>query len=507
MQLILKYKKEIGLFFSIGIIYFLLRLLFLDRMPLFTDEAIYIRWSQIALQDSSWRFISLTDGKQPMYVWFAMIFLKVVSDPLIAGRLVSVFGGFATLIGLWLLTFELFKSKKIAFLSSILYVFFPFAQVLDRMALYDSLVAAFFTWSVYFSVLLVRKLRLDLAYTLGLLIGAGVLTKSTNFFNIYLLPVLLILINYKEKNSIQKLVKTILYLGFSVIIAYGMYNLLRLSPLFQMIQAKNAVFVYPFSEWLMHPFTFFIGNFNGLASWFVQYLKLPYLVLLIVAYLTIFKFFKEKIILTVYFLLPFLALALFGKVIFPRFIFFMTVMLLPLCAYGLNYLIDFIEKTVKFKKADVILTISLVLIFVIYSGFVSLQFAIDPVNSRIAKADNNQYINSWAAGWGLKESVDYFRNQALSGKIFVATEGTFGLMPAGLEMYLVNNKNIAIKGYWPVDKFPQEVLDKAKEMPTYFVFYQDANRDNVPKYPLKLVFQVRQGNTDFYYQLYKVIPQ
>ena len=172
MQLFLKYKKEIALFLGIGIIYFLLRLIFLDRMPLFTDEAIYIRWSQIALQDSSWRFISLTDGKQPMYVWFAMFFLKLVTDPLIAGRLVSVVSGLFTLIGLWFLTYELFKSKKIAFMSSILYVFYPFAQVLDRMALYDSLVAAFFTWSVYFSVLLVRKLRIDLAYTLGILIGA-----------------------------------------------------------------------------------------------------------------------------------------------------------------------------------------------------------------------------------------------------------------------------------------------------------------------------------------------
>ena len=72
----MKYKKEIILGIIIAALYFVLRLIFLNRLPIFTDEAIYIRWAQIALQDSSWRFISLTDGKQPMFIWAAMIFLK-----------------------------------------------------------------------------------------------------------------------------------------------------------------------------------------------------------------------------------------------------------------------------------------------------------------------------------------------------------------------------------------------------------------------------------------------
>ena len=507
MKLLFKIRNEIILSVFIFALYFLLRLIFLDGLPMFTDEAIYTRWAQIALNDSAWRFISLTDGKQPMFVWAAIVFMKFIDDPLIAARLVSVVSGFFTMIGLWFLTYELFKSRKAAFLSSILYVFYPFAQVLDRMALYDSMVGAFFVWATYFSIVLVRKTRLDIAYTLGFVIAGGILTKTANFFSIYLLPFLLILFNFRDKEIVKKASKFILLCAFSTAIAFGLYNVLRLSPLFQMISAKNAIFVYPLNEWLQHPFTFFIGNLNGLLSWLTEYLKLPYLILIAVSFVFITKFTKEKILLTLYFLLPFVALALFGRVIFPRFIFFMSLMLLPLAAWGLEYLITFTSQQIKLKIPNVIYTVVLTVVFVAYSGFISFQFAYDPINSQIAKADNSQYVNSWAAGWGVKESIAFFKKESRDKKIFVATQGTFGLMPEAMEMYLVDNKNLVIKGYWPVDKFPKEVLDNAKKMPTYFIFYQKEHQVIPPDFPLELIFQVEQGNNGSYYRVYQVVPK
>src|ERR1035437_3935605 len=163
-----------------------------------------------------------------MFVWVAMILIKFIHDPLIAGRLVSVGTGFLTMLGLIALTYELFKNKRTAFLVAALYIVYPFAQVLDRMAIYDSMVATFYVWALYFSVLLVRKLRLDLAFTLGFIIGGGVLTKSSNFFSIYLLPFLLILFNFKQKLIKEKLFKFIVLAAFSAAIGYGFYQILRL---------------------------------------------------------------------------------------------------------------------------------------------------------------------------------------------------------------------------------------------------------------------------------------
>jgi 4-amino-4-deoxy-L-arabinose transferase-like glycosyltransferase len=507
MSFLSRFKREILLGIFLALAYFLLRLLFLNRMPMFTDEAIYIRWSQIALQDASWRFISLTDGKQPMYVWAAMIFIKFIKDPLVAGRLVSVLTGALTMLGLFFLAYELFKNKTIAFLTSNLYVFFPFAQVLDRMALYDSMVAAFYVWALYASVLLVRRVRLDLAFVLGFIIGGGVLTKSSNFFSIYLMPFLLILFNFKEKDLVKRFVKFVLLAVFSAGIGYGFYGILRLSPLFEMISAKNATFVYPFSEWLQHPFTFFAGNIHGLISWLLQYLTIAYIILILISVIFINKLFKEKALLLLYFVLPFVALALFGKVIYPRFIFLMSLMLLPLAAWGLDFTITFVQKSLGSKLPKILSTVIITAVFILYPGFVSLQFAVNPINAQIADADRSQYLNGWAAGWGVKESVAFFTQQASKGKIFVATQGTFGLMPASMEIYLIKNKNITIKGYWPVDIFPKEVLTYAGKMPTYFIFYQPQHQIIPPDFPLKLVFSVKQGLADSYYRVYQVVPR
>ena len=509
MKLIYRFRKEFILAILISLAYFFFRLIFLDRLPIFTDEAIYTRWAQIALNDSNWRFISLTDGKQPMFVWAAVIFMKFISDPLTSARLVSVVSGFFTLIGLYFLTLELFKNKKTAFLASILYVFYPFAQVLDRMALYDSMVATFSVWALYLSVHLVRKLRLDIAYTLGFVIGAGILTKTSNFFSIYLLPFTIILFDFKRKPFEGRLLRFILLSLFSAAVGFGLYNILRLSPLFQMIEAKNAVFAYPIEEWLQHPFTFFIGNLNGLFSWLTEYLKAPYIILILVALIFFRRFTKEKILLVVYFLLPLVALALFGRVIFPRFIFFMSLFLLPLAAWGLNYILTEVFRYTEKKEKEhlmPIVTPLVIFVFIWYPALVSFQFANNPVDAQIAKADNSQYVNSWAAGWGVKESIEFFKEKGANEKIFVATEGTFGLMPYALEMYLLDNKNITVKGYWPMDKFPKEVLDYAKKMKTYFVFYQKDNQIIPPEFPLKLLFKVRQGNTNYYYRVYQVIP-
>src|SRR3990170_2921249 len=127
-----------------------------------------------------------------------MVFMKVINDPLVAARLVSVISGLFTMFGLWFLAYELFKDKRIASLTSIIYIFFPFAQVYDRMALMDSMVATFSVWALYFSILLVRRTNLSIAYTLGFTLGAGALTKSSNFFSMYCLPFTLILFNFSK---------------------------------------------------------------------------------------------------------------------------------------------------------------------------------------------------------------------------------------------------------------------------------------------------------------------
>src|SRR5690606_20926940 len=175
------------------------------------------------------------------------------------------------MIGIFFLASEIFKSRRTGVIASVLYLIYPFAMVYDRMALYDSLVATFFIWSSYFTVLLVRLRRLDVALILGMIIGGGVLTKTSNFFSIYLLPISAVLFDFESKNRVREFLKWIALATVSVVVAYAIYSILRLSPYFNIIGDKNNTFVYSFSEWINHPFTFFLGNLNGLKDWLISY--------------------------------------------------------------------------------------------------------------------------------------------------------------------------------------------------------------------------------------------
>lgn len=421
--------------------------------------------------------------------------------------MVSVLGGLGSVIALWFVTYELFKNKWIAYIASLSYVCFPFAQVYNRMALYDSLSGAFTLWALYFSIVLVRKIRLDIAYTLGFAIGLGALNKSTNFFSMYLLPVTILLFDFSKKGRISRLIKWGILALVAVIIAQGLYAVLRLSPLFHMVTEKNALFIYPFSEWKNHPFDFFLGDLFGMTHWLWEYLKFPFIFLIIFSFRSQ-KFLKEKILLFLFFLLPYLALALFARILFPRFIFFMTLSLLPLVAYGLY---DFINVSLKLLNKQHekiyrygILWIAL-FVFFSYPLFVAYSFATDPIHAAIAKPDNAQYVNHWTAGWGVNESVLYLRNEALNNKIFIGTEGTFGLLPFALEMYLIDNPNVVIKGFWPVEnKLPQQLVEASKKMPTFMIFYQPNNVNPPEPEHLELIQKTQEGTSNYFYRLYKV---
>lgn len=504
MKLFKKYSFEIYSLLILSIGYLISRTYNLLHLPIFTDEAIYTRWSQIAQNDASWRFISLTDGKQPSFIWAQIVSLKLFDDPLFAGRMVSVLAGFGTMLGVFTLTQVLFNNKKLSILAAFLYLIFPFALVYDRLAIYDSMVSLFFVWSIALGVLLVKKLRLDIALILGFILGASVLTKSSGFLTIYLSPLFLLLIEFKKKGLFKRLFKWAALFLVSVILAYAMYSIQRLSPFYYIIEQKNALFVYPVSEWIKHPFTYLFSNLFGMVDWVIKYMTVPMLILSIGSFIAYpKKNFYEKAFLFLWFLGPFMALAVFGKLIYPRFIFFMTIPFLILSAYSLMYLFD------KFKNKY--LKPLIIVIFILLPIYADFKILTDFKNAPIPRIDLEQFINGWPAGGGVKESIEFFEKEAEGKKILIATQGTFGLMPYSYEIFLKDNPNIEIKGYWPIeDNVPADVVDVTKEKDVYFVFYQPCPSCESPgqaptTWPLEKISEYKKGRGNVVLTVYKVI--
>ena len=512
MKILKRFIPEIISSLLLIVVFVATRLLNITSLPIFTDEAIYTRWAQIAKSDSNWRFISLTDGKNPSFIWADSIMMKLIDDPLLAGRLVSVFAGFLVCVGIYFLTREIFASKEknsmrvISLIAVALTVLFPFLLVYDRLAIYESMTAAFFVWSLYFQILLVRRLRLDLAMILGFILGGSVLTKSSGFLSLYLTPVLLLLFNFSDKARKQKLIKFTVLVIVSAVIAYGMYSVQRLSPFFHIIAEKNTIFVHPIGEWLklqpMDKVANFQRNFMGLWDWFMIYFTPPYALLAVVSFFISKRFLKEKILLVAWFVIPFLGLCVLGKTLYPRYILFMTLPLIPLVAYSIYELFS--------RYKNLALRVAFIVIIAILPLRMMYYVIFDFANAPIPRLDLEQFINGWPAGGGIGESVEFFNNESKKGPIYVATQGTFGLLPHAYETYFLNNSNITLKGYWPINEtIPEEIAKEAETKPVYVVFYQDCLHCALPgvaptTWPIEKIASYKKGIGNTTLTIYKV---
>jgi 4-amino-4-deoxy-L-arabinose transferase-like glycosyltransferase len=494
-------KRRWGTWVLLGVIlgsaYLLTRLVNLTLLPIFTDEAIYIRWSQIGTRDANWRFISLVDGKQPMFTWITMVLLRIIRDPLVAGRLTSVIAGAGSMVGIWLLTYELFKEKKIAFLASFLYLACPFTLMYDRVALYDSLVATCSIWNLYLAIILVRRLRLDVALLFGMMLGAGMLNKSSGFLSLYMVPATLFLFDWGKKKRILRFLTWVGLVLVSAVVSQAMYSILRLSPLFAMVGLKDTVFVYTFKEFLSHPFNFFVGNMHGLLDWMITYLTWPVFIISLVPLVLFWKFLKEKIILYIWWAVPMVALALFGRVLYPRFVLFMSMPLLVLAANGLYEIGGIVRK--KY------LLVGIFMLILLMSFVADYYLLTNPGKAAIPKSDKGQMINDWPSGGGAREVVEFLHAESVKGPLMVYTEGTFGLMPYSLELYLVDDPNIEIRAIWPLPiTFPEEIETSASVKPTYVVTNETQKQ---PDWPLTLLEAYPKGdNPNVSMRLYKVVP-
>lgn len=499
MKFIKTFKKEILVWPLLTIFYFVTRTVNFKIIPIFTDEAIYTYWAQIALNDPVNRFISLEDGKQPLFIWLAAISQHFIRDPLVATRLVSVLSGFGSLIGIYLLTKELFE-KRAALIASFLYIVLPFTLLYDRMALFDSLLTMLGIYAVLFTVKLVKDPKLDNALLAGTAIGFAKITKSSGNFFQYLLPFSLLLFNFKGKKCFQVLVKWFGFVSIAVVLASVIYNSLRVSGYFYIIERKNYEFIRTFQEVIDDPFMHFFSNSQSLISWVITYLGLP----LFVFYLVSVVFFLKRrdlkfVYLQILILAPFLAEAIFNKILYPRFILFYF----PYIIISTSALTAaFLERFKRYRTAIFALSFLILLIPLI----TSYKLLTNPAQARIPKSDSDQYFNDWPSGYGVEEVVDFIRKESNHEDVYVGTEGTFGLLPFALNVYFYDDNKVHVYSYWPVDPniLPEQILELAKNHKTYFIFYQSQKETNNPR--LNLISKYQKGIGTSYMRLFGVLP-
>jgi len=466
------------------------------NLPIFIDEATYGQWALLGKFDATKRLMSLSDGLEPMFIWLTTIVMSWIGSPIIAGRLVSILSGLASLIGLYLLTKELFRNKWTAALAAFLYASFPFALILNRMAIYISLSSAFFIWGIYLSLIVTRYLKTETAFVLGFVLGGGLLTKITGFLNIYFLPITLLFLQFPKKEYTKQLFRWILLCAVAIFVAMILYSVLNLSSESSLLREKGNRFLYTSTEVLqVGPLHIIANNMTKSLQWMFIYFSLPWIIFLVSSLFSKERK-KELFFLFLWFLFPFCTLVLLGKSIYPRYLFFMTLPLLPMIAEMLIQTLKFIQ-----KRELVIGTIIITFIFAFFSDFKILT---DFSRAPIPSLDLYQYSNGWPSGGGMDKIVNYLKEKSMKGRITVYSESIYGSLPrAVIGIFFFGNPNVTEKGIELSEKMPEEILTTAKTMPTYLIINQ---AQKPPKWPLLLIAAYQKGSGKEYIRLYLVKP-
>jgi 4-amino-4-deoxy-L-arabinose transferase-like glycosyltransferase len=460
-------KKQLIYLGLIFLVYFLTRIFNLTKLPVFCDEGIYIRWSQIMRTNANLRFVSLQDGKQPLFMWLTIPFLKIFSDPLFAGRMVSVVSGFFTLIGVFSLPIIISFIKKeklnnlnLGLIAGFLYLISPFNLFFNRMALVDGLLSAFGIWALNFSLLLGKLKRLDTAMILGMVLGGGLLTKSPAVFFIGLAVVtVLILLIGRDKS---RLIPTIILLAISLFIAFMIYNILRLSGQFHMLSMRNQDYIRTYNEIYGDPFKHTFSLFGDISRYYWYYLTPPLVIIGLIGLIK--KIYNDKrlvfFILFLWWFGPLVAQALAAKTFTARYILFTVPVFLVFVGYGLSALYRVLRIS---EKTGTGLRLGLMTLLFFPAIIFNYNLLVSPTKANLPEDERRGYLEDWTAGYGIKEIGEYLKKLPSENEIVVGTEGFFGTLPNGLQIYVNDFKNITVIGTtYPVTEIPKSLEESAQ---------------------------------------------
>ncbi len=402
-----------------------------------------------------------------------------------------------------------FFNKRVAVMAALLIATTPFFVFFNRMALVDSMLAAFTIWALYIALCLIKFPRIDLAMLLGYLYGGAMLTKTPALFNILTLPATLITFNFSLGNRPKRIFNLICLWVLALTITFVMYNILRLGQGFSNLGSRNQDYVLSISRILERPWDPLIPRMVDLADFSFHLLGLPFLILL---FLGVYKVIVEKnkfgLAILAWSLFPLLIQMEALKTFTARYILSSMVPLTVIASVGLEFI------WLKYLSKNLVKQILFLGVLLSWSIFFIFNLLTSPENAPLPKEERAGYFELWTAGYGLRESADYLIDQAKTkGSIVVGTRGYFGTLPEGLEIYLerynhavdkskqiiVQPDNIDIRG---------SLIITALKHPTFLItnksqFYpHDLNLSLVKQFPKAIT---DSGSQDVLL-LYQVLP-
>lgn len=428
---------------GLGIGYFATRLIQISLAGLYYDEAVYLYWAKIIGSDWGQRFIGAgAGGKQPLHSWLIAVSARVFADPILAGRLVSVATGFATLAAVWLIASRLF-SRRVAMLASLLYIVVPFTFLFDRRALADSLLAAEAAWTLFLSLLLVRRQSPLTVAGLALVLGSAMLTKSVGQALLFMLPAALITADRKALTP-ARIIRWAVAAGLAALGGYIIYySLFGWDPAAGLIDLfeRQREYTRRLPELLLFPWGGWLKNAGSVVSFLADLLTIP---LTIAGAGALVWSLREKnakaVFLGLWAIVPMLGQIVLVNLMFDRYLLFSIPPLLILIAFALDQMYAGAKERIAGKGAGdgkPMLGAA--------SGIVLALLLVPSVTVIIRELTDQHAANKANSGFlGLVAVRDYFDEKSKSGSLYVLVNPDLAPVADGAAALLYDNPNAVV---------------------------------------------------------------
>ncbi len=452
-------------FLLVVVISLVLRSSNLSSLPIFTDEAIYLRWASEIWQQRTRMALLIPisdDGKQPLFMWLAGGAMQLATDPLIAGRMVSVIAGVVTTVGIYFAGCWLWGNRA-GLLSAFLYAVAPFTLLFDRMALADSLLTSTAAWSLALGIYLAKSERrshkgIFVGLILGIVLGTAIWTKMTALF---ILPFpLLCLILVSRKRDLRD---PVLGLITSYVIFGAFAGLLAFMPNAENLIEKTQHFSLSPAELLKFPVDIWNANLTAYWIWIQCYLPAPlyWLVLIATPWGLAYRRRQTLVLLACWAVFAIPPILTGSAIYTTRYV---IPSILPLLLSVAELLVCGSQRLASSQEAlhvkawvqPIILPaakVILLLAIVAPSLAFDVQLLRDPSSANLAETDRFQYVSGWPSGWGFSEAIELVRKRISErgGEVIVLSDHFHGLPRDGLAIYLsgIPRAHLYVDGHIP----------------------------------------------------------
>ena len=443
-------------FYLIGldaVIFLLTRLPNLNGIPIHIDECLFIAWAQGALRGAKWW--SLVDGKPPLHPWAMGPFLKVFADPLVGARMLSVFFGAIALIAIILMGRE-FKGWALGAWAGLLWVLCPYVLVYDKTAFMEGMLLSILIVAVFFAVKAARSGKMFYLLISGVFIGAALWTKGTGQLLFLIVPFAYLAREPAPRSGSDSdspsesprarrpLLRWIIYTFISLLIGYGIYYLLHISPLYKNMAKRSTVMSRTLPQILKDPLKGVPANFQSI--WHNLWHQVtPILLLICLAGLVVGLLLKWRptVFLWVWLLITVVAVSESARHPFDR---YWNVLLPPLIlagGYAITVLPGLAFKKIaalkessarKYLAGGITVLMALLLVIAIYLPVQEdVRFVANPAKGKTP--------GSW--GWGFKEVVALLKQKSKDQHVDVQAYDWFS--GEVLRVYFTDNPNVTCR--------------------------------------------------------------